>query len=132
MKASPFQFTNPVLTKLEFNVNPDFKRSKNVAPEITNSFSIGISRVEGKPKAKVTLDLNLNKSMEMAPFYLESSISALFQWDETLEDSVVNTLLSVNAPALLLSYLRPIIAGVTNVSPYPPYNVPFINFCEEE
>ena len=41
-------------------------------------------------------------------------------------------LLTQNAPALLLSYMRPLVASATAASPYPAYHLPFIDFTKEE
>ena len=43
---------------------------------------------------------------------------------------MVNSMLNVNAPALLLGYMRPIVSSITNSSALPVYNIPFINFKE--
>lgn len=66
------------------------------------------------------------------PFFLETKFVANFRWNEQLLGDRVDAFLNQNAPALLLSYVRPIISMVTNVSHYPPYNLPFINFSESD
>ena len=38
----------------------------------------------------------------------------------------------VNAPALLLSYARPIISSVTNQAGMKPLNLPFVNFINQQ
>lgn len=43
---------------------------------------------------------------------------------------ISEAMLKCNAPALLLSYMRPIVANITNVSKFPVYNLPFVNFQE--
>ena len=55
---------------------------------------------------------------------------AKIKWNSELEDSKVNSFLNQNAPALLLSYARPIISMITNASRFPAYNIPFINFAD--
>ena len=40
------------------------------------------------------------------------------------------SVLEKNAQALLIGYLRPIVANITNVSKFPAYNLPFINLNE--
>ena len=49
---------------------------------------------------------------------------------EDLSDERVESMLKMNAPALLLGYMRPIVAGLTNSSNFATYNLPFINFKE--
>ena len=50
-------------------------------------------------------------------------------WNES-EDSLSNIYLNQNAPAVLLGYLRPIVAMITAASPFSAYNLPLINFRE--
>lgn len=43
---------------------------------------------------------------------------------------MIDRLLNQNAPSLLSSYLRPIVAQVTSASKYGTYNIPFVNFTK--
>lgn len=43
------------------------------------------------------------------------------------EGETVGECLNVNAPALLLSYMRPIVANITSSSIFPAYHLPFVN-----
>ena len=56
-------------------------------------------------------------------------MSSDFEWED-MDESMIDTMLHINAPALLLGYMRPIVATITNSSKYPVYNLPFINFNE--
>ena len=40
--------------------------------------------------------------------------------------------LKVNAPSLLLGYMRPLISNITNSSQYPTFNIPFLDMQENE
>ena len=64
------------------------------------------------------------------PFELEIKVASDFKWDDSLSDEKVEYMLNTNAPALLLSYMRPIVANITNASKIPAYNLPFINFVK--
>ena len=66
---------------------------------------------------------------EGAPFKLKIKVASDFKW-EYIEEERVNAMLKNNAPALLLSYMRPIVASITNSSNFPAYNLPFMNFKE--
>ena len=57
-------------------------------------------------------------------------VASDFKWED-LDDDTVEKLLNSNAPALLLSYMRPIVANLTNASNLPVYNLPFVNFKAE-
>ncbi len=73
--------------------------------------------------------LESNKDNENAPFKIIAKVAADFRWED-LDEEAVEAMLNLNAPALLLGYMRPIVANVTNSSAFPAYNLPFINFKE--
>lgn len=126
MTKSKFQFVNPYLEELKFCENKAFERERNSAIEVKNTFNVHIERRE-ENSAKVQLILNMNAENENAPFQLKAVVASEFRWEE-LEDKAVEDMLNLNAPALLLGYMRPIVANITNVSSFPVYNLPFINF----
>lgn len=131
MKKSDLQFSNPWLEYLNFVQNDQFEK---VDSEINmkNSFQIQVNKFEEKSEneAKVSLTLEVNKGEENSPFILEITMSAFFRWNSKIEYNI-DEMLNTNAPALLLGYMRPIVAGITNSSKYPVYNLPFINFLED-
>ena len=63
---------------------------------------------------------------------MEAEFTANFRWSEALDEQRRDSLLKQNAPALLVSYARPIIAMITNASRFPAFNIPFINFTEDK
>lgn len=127
MKESNFQFTDPCLTSMEFRENRDFSIEKGKEIEIQTEIGVSNTKIS-ENEAVVKLKVNLGD--ENAPFYLETIFMAKFKWNSELEDSKVNSFLNQNAPALLLSYARPIISMITNASRFPAYNIPFINFAD--
>lgn len=129
MEKSEFQFVNPYLEYLDFRQNSNFSPSHD-SVKMENSFQIEVNKSENN-EAKVTLTLQLNKELENAPFTLEIKMSSIFKWNKCIEDRI-DLMLRTNAPALLLGYIRPIVANITNSSQYPAYNLPFINFLESE
>lgn len=129
MKISKFQFLNPYLVELNFNENQNFHRENNQEIEIQSDFDIQVQRDSEENIAKVQLTLNINEDDEDAPFKLNIKVASDFIWED-MEEKTVENLLHVNAPALLLGYMRPIVANITNVSSFPVYNLPFVNFKE--
>lgn len=127
MKPSKFQFVNPYLKEINFVTNPDFNGEDEI--EMQNSFNIHVKQSEDENRANVELELEINTHNEQAPFKLRITVASDFKWDD-LDDKTVDTMLNLNAPALLLGYMRPIVASVTNSSIFPAYNLPFINFKE--
>lgn len=128
MERSAFQFSNPTLNKLDFRVNEYFDPVDIASIEMENQLSINVEKSEDEQQALVTLTVSINENLEVSPFTISAEISAAFRWEDSIDSNMLDTLLSKNAPALLLAYIRPIIANVTNSSKYPAYNIPFLNF----
>lgn len=128
MKPSQFRFLNPYLDEISFLSNQHFvKDEKPIA--IENSFQVQVNREKDENKAHVQLTLKTNAENENAPFKIVIKMSSDFEWED-MDESVIDTMLHINAPALLLGYMRPLVATITNSSKYPVYNLPFINFNE--
>ena len=88
-----------------------------------------------KRRAQVTLTGILGKNDDSSPFYLEISEEANFRWEDLLAEDTktLDCMLDQNAPALLLGYIRPIVANITANSKFGTYNIPFINFaCQQD
>lgn len=62
-------------------------------------------------------DYSIEKNDDI-PFYIKAIEGANFRWNDELDDNMIDRLLNQNAPSLLLSYLRPIVAQVTSASKY--------------
>lgn len=127
MKTSKFQFLNPYLEDLKFTLNDEFTPSDDKV-EMQNKFGVVVKKRENENRAKVQLTLEINKETENKPFELEIRVASDFRWEKELDEESVDDMLNSNAPALLLSYMRPIVANVTNASKMPAYNLPFMNF----
>lgn len=126
---SIFQFKNPILTKLDFGLNSGFDKKQKTAQMKTN-IAVNINKSKEKNEAIVALNIKIGSKDDTVPFYIEATEESIFKWEEGLELKDVDSLLNVNAPALLLSYIRPLIAQTTSASPYSAYNIPFMNFTD--
>lgn len=125
---SSFQFTNPVLRYLEFGMNNSFDNKQKQQVKLGLNFRINIDRKDESNLAEVELEVRIGEKSGEAPFFVIAKESADFKWEKEYDQEFIDKLLQLNAPALLLSYLRPIIAQVTASSFYNAYNIPFINF----
>lgn len=128
VKESTFQFTNPTLVGLEYDYSEKFSEEKEKEVTINLDMSVTVGRIKDSNEARVTLTLILGEKSEQVPFYIKAVETAMFKWDDGLNDNVLDKLLRQNAPSLLLSYLRPIITQITAASPVDAYNIPYINF----
>lgn len=126
MTPSKFQFVSPYLEEMYFIANSDFNVD---AIEVKNSFKVKIKRSENDNRANVELQLESNMDNENAPFRLRIKVASDFKWED-LDENAVEAMLQFNAPSLLLGYMRPIVASITNSSNLPAYNLPFMNFKE--
>lgn len=132
MKTSKFQFINPYLTKLNFHINENYK-SQNEIIDINCSMNVSINRIENKPLAFVSLNVILGENNETSPFFVDCEMVSEFNWDNnSYDEKTISDFLSLNAPSLLLGYIRPIISQITGLSSYPAYDIPFYNFLDDD
>lgn len=131
MEKSSFQFSNPTLKRLEFDVHDDFVHHGQLNMEITVNVSIQRDMNEDETpgnSAYVLITLSVGSKDNSTPFYIEADEDAHFKWEDgAFNEEEVDNLLNQNAVALLISYLRPVIASLTAACPYPSYNLPYIN-----
>lgn len=131
MVPSSFQFTNPVLLKVDFQVNENFSSSDDLSLPIQLQVQKNRSDPAGDT-ATVKLAVTIGDKSSQMPYYLSAIMSANFKWEpEKYSQENLENLLQKNAPALLLSYIRPIIANITNASPYDVTNLPFFDFTQK-
>lgn len=135
MKYSNFQFTNPQLVRLQFSPLEDF--SAETDTKVNIHFSVDVRERErdsssGFESARVSVTVHIGDGDTPAPFRLEAEEAAYFRWEPgAYTDGQVDALLSQNAVALLISYLRPVIANVTAASKYGPFHLPFLNLTND-
>ena len=135
-QKSTFQFDNPVLLESVFFENltykEDFSKIGQVPFKINKIIGEKQKLDEDRIGAPVVLTLTTSEKMELdenTPCFIRVTMRANFVWNRNdfSEDSV-DKLLSVNAPSLLLGYIRPKIVSLTQDSDVPTQQIPFINF----
>lgn len=130
--TSNFKFSNPKLKRLNFQINNEFSENEEFQSELNVSISHDINKTSDN-EAIVDLEINIGELSNHDPFIINLLIGANFKLDATIKETDFDKLLEVNAPALLLSYARPIISSVTNQAGMKPLNLPFINFtCQRQ
>lgn len=101
------------------NLSANFQRTQNEDQTLANT-------------ALVSVTISVGAKDNSTPFYIEAEEEANFKWEENIfTEEQIDALLNHNAVALLISYLRPIIANITAASPYPTYNLPYIDLTSK-
>ena len=130
MKESFFQFSNPELVNIEFCGNENFNEELFEGFSIDNNITISVLDEDIGNEALVSLNIIIGEKTENYPFYLSITMSAEFNCDINKSDKFYQ-LLETNAPALLLSYARPIVSIITSQAGFPALNLPFMNFKDK-
>lgn len=128
-RQSEFQFTNPLLTKLHFSINREYRNSPD-EEEIEIPVEVKVLKpdaVDCKGRTAFVL-LAVSVGGPDFPYHVFVEMGANFRWDESVDTEMAEALLSRNAPALLLGYIRPYIAQITEASPIGAIHIPFMNF----
>ncbi len=129
MNESQFQFTNPELKKLRYITIENFRYVESFVLDTKIATNISTITEEGNESfATIEVTITIGKEDDSQPFFIEATESANFKWKNgVFNDDFVDNLLKKNAPALLISYLRPILSNITGFSRYPAYNLPFVD-----
>ena len=135
MKESYFQLVGkPQITKIKLDVNKDYIFEKEVTLEIDNNILVQKSADEQEKESIVVLKVGVftSKELSVVPFKLDIEIQGCFAWDDVLDKDTVRleAMLRQNAPAVLFSYLRPIVTLMTVEANMPPLVLPLMNFIE--
>ena len=122
LKESKFKFEKPILKRFSFNENEAFEKKEELKIEIELE-----NEIERKEKTGgVSVILKSVNSNEI-PFFIEIEMYSKFIWEEELTEEEIINALEINAPSLLISYIRPLVALVTGSSKYPAWNIPFLD-----
>lgn len=135
MTESNFRFHPPYLTAMDFVINQSHQQEKDEVFPISLFLQTKVSRDSGSCDANVELTVKINyddKGVREtdAPFWINVSYCSRFSWDNSVPEEMVDRLLQVNAPSVLLSYIRPLVAQITSSSPFPAYDIPFLNLVK--
>jgi preprotein translocase subunit SecB len=131
LKESKFQLIGkPRVTKSLFEISEKFDSDGELTLEIENN--VKIIQAENDIEAMVILTLEIFKTndFEKVPFKMDMTIEGHFGWSEELKDNKtqLEVMLKENAPAILYSYLRPLITLLTVEGNLPPLVIPLMNF----
>ena len=130
MIESNFQLTEQRIISFDYKTNKNFKFSGSL--DLEYNINVNSTIVEDGIGV-VTLDITVfkGKNFEEVPFIINISIEGVFNWIIDIKEEELKILLDENAPAILLSYIRPFISQITLFSGNPPLILPLINFTEK-
>lgn len=135
LKESDLQLLGkPKLNNIIYETNRDFEIEGPLPLEISNDIRIIKDADEQTTEAIVVLKIDIFAARELAevPLKLNIEIEGCFKWTKELQENkeLLDILLRQNAPAILYSYLRPIITLITVEANLPPLVLPLINFLD--
>lgn len=131
-KKSILKFNNPQILSVAFNINPEFEEESE---KMKCKIDLGtqVFKNSKKNKAMVFLDLTINEIDDPKDFQPDEPLTCniiirgKFSWEEGVNEDIVDGLLSISAPSLLVSYIRPIIGNLTVNAGIPEFQLPFID-----
>ena len=126
---SDFQFNGVNLKEINFVTNDEFEKNTDENFEENVTFETKIGRAEGEENSAL-VELTINIGGTESPYCIEITMRSIFRWNKTMENEMAEVLLQTNAPALLLSYARPIIANLTMNGRFKTINIPYIDFTQ--
>ena len=127
MKQSQFKFSKPVIDQIEYNVKSKCDISKLSGRQISFGTNTEIELSEDEKKAIVKLIIQVFDTEDF-PFIINMTMSTKVSWEDDIPDNMRDSILNNNVPATILSYARPIISMITSYSHYKSFDIPFLDF----
>jgi preprotein translocase subunit SecB len=124
MQKSHFQFSSPKLLDFQYSYN----KKDEKGDRYNLNTSVECKRNDERKRAEVLVTINTQNNKDL-PCSFSITMCACFTWDESIDDP--EKFLRYNAPALLIGYMRPIIASVSVFSPSGSFDLPFIDFTNK-
>ena len=126
MKQSQFQFSKPTIENINYKIiNIDIetiKQNKAIPVKTT----VDVKKSESENKAIVKLNFYAQNT-DSFPFYIDITMSSQILWETADNTNFIDNILNYNVPAMILSYMRPIISSITSHSDYNSFDIPFLD-----
>ena len=128
MKESFFRLKSQFTEEIIFKKNSDFKDRKI---KLKFSHKLEIKNIdETSSSVKLTFNIFTEEELEVSPFFISITQLGEFQYPSDLDKTDLENLLNINAPAVLLSYIRGLVSQITAFSGYPALIIPLMNFAK--
>lgn len=134
---SGFRFSDPQLVECIYLENGEYNKEYSSIGNIRFEISKTINKIIEIEKSNnhgstvfltVATDDKINFKEDIA-CYIRLTMKADFVWDKNeITDDEAKSFLNINAPALLLSYIRPKIHDLTRDAKITTQDIPFIDF----
>ena len=128
MKESFFRLRSQFTEEIIFKKNSDFKDRKI---KLKVSHKLEIKNIdETSSSVKLIFNIFTEEELEVSPFFISITQLGEFQYPSDLDKTDLENLLNINAPAVLLSYIRGLVSQITAFSGYPALIIPLMNFAK--
>lgn len=128
MKESFFRLKSQFTEEIIFKKNSDFKDRKI---KLKFSHKLEIKNIdETSSSVKLIFNIFTEEELEVSPFFISITQLGEFQYPSDLDKTDLENLLNINAPAVLLSYIRGLVSQITAFSGYPALIIPLMNFAK--
>ncbi|HII4458269.1 protein-export chaperone SecB [Clostridium perfringens] len=130
MKKSVLKFNNPILKELKYKINNEFSSNDNISLDI--KLETKISKSEENAIVEVTLLIFDKEVASEVPFKMKIVMYGEFSWDENSDKELISKLLETNAPAIIISYIRPYVSSMTVGSGFAPLILPVLDLSHNK
>jgi preprotein translocase subunit SecB len=129
MQKSNFQLKSQRLISVAFELNPNFKRSGEIELDV-DILSEVVDQREKFAIVRLKLAAFKKTEQDTAPFKSNIVVEGVFTWSDPIEESELQSFLNINAPAVLMSFIRPVLSQLTVFSGLPGLILPMFNFTK--
>ncbi len=123
-KIAKFRLKDYRITKSYFEVNP-----ANISPSDNVGIEVKRENLLNESEHLFKLDMSVKVADEKGNINISMKIEGVFEFDRDLTDEQRNSFFDVNAPAILLPFVRAYISSLTSLSGFNHIILPTINFA---
>jgi preprotein translocase subunit SecB len=108
-----------------FEVNEDYKKDKE---HVEIKAEIALTSDFDKRKKALSLTLGVRLTEDDTPFRFEVRQRGVFKLEKVPDEKTIETLATVNCPAILFPYVRETVAELTRRAGFSPLHLSPVNF----
>ena len=123
---SKFRHSHPQITSFEYQTCGELYEGKI---DFAIQYEKNIEKIDDK-HAIVSLIIGMKPMNSDGPFCVTCSGKIMFEWSVD-DETVVDQILAQTAPSVLVAYMRPLISMFTHSSGLPAFELPLLDFSQE-